>query len=153
MFIMYRIIICSAISYVHHKYYHHNCLTVNLLLQGRYTFMSHFKSKYQAKEPIYIWKQSKQANFFFFFMWPCDLSARPLLSIGLHVCLGNEGGSLSARNQWEQLAPSPPLGSLPSSSCRHTCSSPTRAKRCPIPTPVTLRKKHVAGRRPRQEEG
>lgn len=67
---MYRIIICSAISYVHHKYYHHNCLTVNLLLQGRYTFMSHFKSKYQAKEPIYIWKQSKQANIFFFSCGP-----------------------------------------------------------------------------------
>lgn len=150
---MYRIIICSAISYVHHKYYHHNCLTVNLLLQGRYTFIATSNQNTRQRNRFTYESKANRRTFFFFFMWPCDLSARPLLSIGLHVCLGNEGGSLSARDQCEQLAPSPPLASLPSSSCRHTCSSPTRAKRCPIPTPVTLRKKHMAGRRPQQEEG
>lgn len=39
-------------------------------------------------------KAKQQANCFFS-CGPVTLSACPLLSIGLHVCLGNEGGSLS----------------------------------------------------------
>lgn len=50
------------------------------------------------------------------------------------------------RDKRREFAPSPPLGTLPSSSCRHTCSSPTRAKKCPIPVPTAAQEKHSGGR-------
>lgn len=48
---------------MNHKYYHHNYLTVNLLLQDRDGFMSTFKSKYQE---IDLHIKAKQINKPFF---------------------------------------------------------------------------------------
>lgn len=99
----------SAISYMNHKYYHHNYLTVTLLLQSRNGFMSTFKSKYQD---IDLHIKAKQINLFFsvtlWHLWTLTFS-RP-----------SSVGSISKRSM-QGICTFSTLGHLPLSPCSHTC--------------------------------
>lgn len=65
---------------MNHKYYHHY-LTVNLLSQGRFGLRA--TSNQNTKETdLHIKEKQIEEPFL---IWPCDISAHPLFSAGLHL--------------------------------------------------------------------